>query len=193
MWARGYEHDVLMKISNWVHIEPQLLQTQGRATEHKFTSEDEEEGDPEATPPGPIEEIQPICSGVDEDDCLEFPMHWHSKNPSWTVRKSATQPSVRAMQVFLLKSVRWPGAVCYAAVHSKKPGSQFCNFYIGDGMKSDSVSTFSPPTPTVMKPVPVKKAILQTDFTADDEAEFSPPPPPPVQEKTEEEEEEEDE
>eukprot|EP01060_Flectonema_neradi_P011081 TRINITY_DN18142_c0_g1_i1.p1 TRINITY_DN18142_c0_g1~~TRINITY_DN18142_c0_g1_i1.p1 ORF type:complete len:562 (+),score=151.02 TRINITY_DN18142_c0_g1_i1:180-1688(+) len=192
-WARGYEHDALMNISNWVHIEPEILKSQGRTTEHKFTSEDEEEAEADTPPPGPIEEIHSICSGADEDDSLNFPMHWHSKNCSWTVRKAATQPSVKAMQVYLLKSLRWPGAVCYASVHSTKPGSQFCNVYIGDGLKSDAVSTFSPPTPNVERSQPIKKAILQTDFTADDEAEFSPPPPPPVVDKQEEEEEEEDE
>eukprot|EP01059_Diplonema_ambulator_P019957 TRINITY_DN3363_c0_g2_i2.p1 TRINITY_DN3363_c0_g2~~TRINITY_DN3363_c0_g2_i2.p1 ORF type:complete len:580 (+),score=197.59 TRINITY_DN3363_c0_g2_i2:265-2004(+) len=195
MWGRGYPNDALLVPKNWIHIEPALLQTQGRTCEHKFPPPEgeEEEEEVEGAAKLPIELINPMCSDLSLDDKISYTYHTTKEHAPWSVRKAASQPSQVATQSFLIRSLRWPGACCYAQINQNVPGAQFCNTYIGNGLKAAGTATFAPPTPNVVSVPPPKEPLLQTDYTPDDELEFAPPPPPPTAAKPEEEEEEEEE
>ena len=177
-----------------MHTEAPLLQAQGRTTEHKFAREDGEEEEEEegAAPKPPLELISPLCTGIEKDDCLECPQHSTPLQGSWSVRKAYSQPSLSATKSVLVRSLRWPGSYCYAQCLANKPGASFSNTYIGYGVKAGVTHAFSPPTPQVstsdVQGSPA--ALLQTDYTPDDELQFSPPPPPPAVNAPEEEEEE---
>eukprot|EP01064_Diplonema_japonicum_P036727 TRINITY_DN835_c0_g1_i1.p1 TRINITY_DN835_c0_g1~~TRINITY_DN835_c0_g1_i1.p1 ORF type:complete len:556 (+),score=161.56 TRINITY_DN835_c0_g1_i1:51-1718(+) len=194
-WGKGYPNDALLGMQNWVHLEPTLLQTQGRTCEHIFPNEEgEEEGEEgEGAEKPPIELINPMCSDLSLDDKVVYVHHTTPEHAAWSVRKANSQPSTLATQSFLVRSLRWPGASCFAQINQDTPGAQFCNTYIGNGLKAASTTTFTPPTPVVVVAASRKEPLLQTDFTPDDELEFAPPPPPPAAIKPEEEEEEEEE
>ncbi|KAJ9471854.1 Flagellar radial spoke protein 4 [Diplonema papillatum] len=180
VFGKGYENEALLDGKNWVHVEPSLLQTQGRTTEHKFEKEDgEDEGEEDAGPQPPLELVSPLLSQVCKDATLAFEAHRTRENASWIFRKAFAQTSSAAKQTYLVKSLRWPGACCFAQVQAGTPGASYCNAYFGNGLKAPATFAFSPPMPEARPDVPFKTPLLQTDYTPDDELEFVPPPPAP--------------
>eukprot|EP01062_Namystynia_karyoxenos_P062434 TRINITY_DN55315_c0_g1_i1.p1 TRINITY_DN55315_c0_g1~~TRINITY_DN55315_c0_g1_i1.p1 ORF type:complete len:622 (+),score=266.10 TRINITY_DN55315_c0_g1_i1:98-1867(+) len=185
LWGEGFRHDKLMEVDNWIHIEPALLRSQGRSTEFKPEPDEEEaadEGAEEEEPPPEIKEpINPLCSALSRDDPIVFSMHSKQRCPPWAVRRAHCQPTEAAVRTYLVRSLRWPGACCYASVRDRVPGSQFCNIYIGNGLKGGDPEIYSPDVPgTMATEFSTKGLTLQTDATPDDEAEFQPPPEPPA-------------
>eukprot|EP01063_Lacrimia_lanifica_P005814 TRINITY_DN1350_c0_g1_i1.p1 TRINITY_DN1350_c0_g1~~TRINITY_DN1350_c0_g1_i1.p1 ORF type:complete len:554 (+),score=249.82 TRINITY_DN1350_c0_g1_i1:75-1736(+) len=183
MWGKGYMHATLMELDNWMHVEPALLQTQGRTTEYKFPKEDDEEAEAAEEEEGakpPIEMVAPLCTEVGRDDDLQFTHHATKNNPAWAVRKAACVPSGAAQQVYMIRSLRWPGYCSSAVVQDNKPGAQVAHTYIGYGLKSGVAEAFAPPAPEVNTETTITKTVLQVDYTPDDELEFAPPPPPPA-------------
>eukprot|EP00756_Hemistasia_phaeocysticola_P027629 Hpha_TRINITY_DN16127_c2_g4::TRINITY_DN16127_c2_g4_i1::g.5249::m.5249/K19756/RSPH4A; radial spoke head protein 4A len=185
MWGSGYQHDKLMETENWIHMEPPILQTQGRATEFKPEGEDEDappEGDEEEEPAPELKEpINPLCSQLSRDDPLHFGTHSKPKCQSWAIRKAHAQPTEMAKRTYLAQSLRWPGATCYATVEDNKAGASTANLYIGDGLKGGAEAVYSPEVPGAMSTeFPTTGLTLQTDATPDDEAEFQPPPEVPA-------------
>lgn len=57
--------------------------------------------------------------------------------PAWVAR--TTNSSVAASKVAIVRSVRWPGAVAYAA----KGGAEYACVYVGNGLRMVEESTFS--------------------------------------------------
>eukprot|EP01065_Artemidia_motanka_P021293 TRINITY_DN2546_c1_g2_i1.p1 TRINITY_DN2546_c1_g2~~TRINITY_DN2546_c1_g2_i1.p1 ORF type:complete len:590 (+),score=234.04 TRINITY_DN2546_c1_g2_i1:130-1899(+) len=185
LWGDGYRHDKLMLTSNWVHIEAPLLKSQGRTTEYKPEPDEEEaadDGSDQAEPAPEVKEpINPLCSSLAQDDPMVFKTHSMTKSSPWAIRKGYTQPTEAASRVYLVESLRWPGACCYAVVRDRVAGAQSVNMYVGDGMKSGEASIYSPEVPGMMTTeFPTTGLTLQTDATPDDEAEFQPPPEPPA-------------
>lgn len=184
MWGEGYLHDKLMEIENWVHTEPPILRSQGRATEFKPEEAEEEGGggdeEPEEPPPEKKEPVNPMLSMLARDASLTFPSHSKSKCPPWVVRKAYAQPTDLATRTYLVKSLRWPGACCYASVRNNRPGAECVNVYIGDGLKGGEVSIYAPPVPGMgATEFPTPGDVLQVDCTPDDEAVYQPPPDAP--------------
>jgi hypothetical protein len=174
-WFYGYKDDALMEPSCWQHLTPQLLQTQGRATEFK----PEVEGDPEEGEPQPIEYINPMLSEVSYDKEVRLKCHSIVSLPAWNVRKAHHTPS-DITRTYLAKSVAWPGAMCVARVEDNVSGATSQNLYIGRGTKSRVGLVYAPGGPGVMlEEFPVTQNRLQVDCSRDDELEFLPPPPPP--------------
>jgi len=200
VWTQGYKDDALMKLDNWVHLQPPLLQSQGRASLFKPEEEeaegDGEEEEGEKPPPPPPEQINPRLSDLGHDSKLRFKCHSKSAHPVWAVKK-AFHVSSSSTRVYAVSSLLWPGSHTYARCEDNKIGAQYANMYMGYGQKRDKAAqTFAPqmPTPPMQEYAMASEGILQVDATPDDEFEFAKPvvAPPPQEEAEEENEEEED-
>lgn len=200
VWTEGYKDDALMKLENWVHLQPPILQSQGRASLFKPEEEEAEgeEGEDEENkpPPPPPEQINPRLSDLAHDAKMRFKGHSKSSYPCWSVKKAFHIPS-SSMRVYLVSSLLWPGAHTYAKCVDNVVGANYANLYIGYGVKRDKAArTFAPQMPTapMMEYQMPAEGILQMDATPDDEHEFAKPVvAPPPEEANEDEEGEEDE
>lgn len=172
-----------MEIQNWVHVEPPVLHSQGRATEapkpdpaDDEPAEDEPADDDGEPAPEKKDPINPQFTQLSRDKQLVFSSHSKKECPPWVVRKAYCQPTEAAVRTYLAKSLRWPGACCYANVRNLKPGAEVVNMYIGDGLKGGETAIYAPQVPgTMATEFPTKCDQLQTDCTPDDEAEFQKP------------------
>ena len=206
-WGRGYPHDALLQPANWVHVEPELLRTQGRATEHKFPPPEDEDDDAaaaadeeDASSRRPIELVSPVGTEVALDERLCCEQHADPMKPAWALKRGRAQPCTSATQSYLVRSLRWPGAFCFAQCLAGRAGATHANTYVGFGVKAGATTaSFSPPVPSVDEAAGAAEATsppLQVDCTPDDELELAPPPPPPpppaVQDGEEDEENDED-
>jgi radial spoke head protein 4A len=179
-WFEGFKKDELLEPRLWVHMAPQLLQ-QGRST--VFKPEDDgagdEEGEDEA-PPAPVEYINPFLADCAHDVAMDFTTYSTSAVVPWAVRKAyATEGALTKR--FLIRSLRWPGAMCVAETTDEQPGATYQNLYVGRGIKAAAgghgYCPPLPPMPCVEFPMAMLK--LNNDCTRDDELEFEPEPPKP--------------
>jgi radial spoke head protein 4A len=156
----------MSSLKNWIHIEPYILHSQGRATLYKPQEEEEEQQDDEEeeeqnTPKKePVERIPPLLTSVDLDD---FKTGSYEQR-SWVLREHFTllqDHSPMSSHVISLRSLRWPGAYTVA---EKVPetGVKYCSIYIGDGLKAFSGDNFATYTPTYVNPI-------QTEYSIDPE------------------------
>jgi len=180
-WFYGFKNDELLEPRLWVHMAPQLLE-QGRATAFKPEEEAPADEEPEdEAPPAPIEYVNPFLSDVAHDAPLKFDSYSSPLVVPWAVRKAYASEGSRSRK-FLLRSLRWPGAMCVAETTDDQPGAQYQNLYVGRGIKvSDTQSGYCPPLPPMPSvEFPVAMLKLSNDCTRDDELEFEPAPPKPV-------------
>ncbi|CUG88655.1 flagellar radial spoke protein, putative [Bodo saltans] len=191
-WFYGYKADELLEGKSWVHIGHSLL-AEGRCS--KFKPEDEEpqeDEEEEGAVPDNTELIHPFLCEVSNDAALAFEGHSRASFPAWTFRKAYRNES-STTRTYLARSTLWPGALAYAVAEDEKPGAQFQNLYIGNGLKSLKGDVFAPRLPPrTLQEFPSNGIKLMKDCTYDDELEFAPLPPPPVV-KGDDEEEQEDE
>jgi|Transcript_44378 radial spoke head protein 4A len=190
-WTEGYMDDALMKLENWVHIQPALTQSQGRASLFKPEEEEEEAGEEEEEvekpPPPPPEQINPRLSDLAHDAKLRFACHSRNIFSSWSVRKAFHIPS-STNRIYRASSLLWPGAHTFASCVDGKVGAVYANIYIGHAVKRDKrAKTFAPQLPTnpMAEFAMQQDGILQVDATPDDELEFSKPVVPPPAEAAE--------
>jgi radial spoke head protein 4/6 len=191
-WFAGFSNDELLDPKFWVHIRSTIL-PDGRTT--TFNPEDvvdsaanaplddgEEEPEDEDAPAAPTTFINPFLSDLSHDSAVAVEMNSLVQLPAWTVRKAPASTS-SDHQRFLLRSVRWPGAVTFAETEEGKPGcTSFQTCYFGRGVKAlvGGATAVAPPLPPLMmSEFPAGHLKLQRDCTRDDEAEYEPMPEGP--------------
>lgn len=149
---------VLEDPAEWVHhpMYPSILSGMGRCKEPEGEPLDDE--DAEAKRLAAIEQgIVPLKTSA--ADCK-----LGKDMPAWSARKCS--PVLRDHSVSMIRSNRWPGAMCVAQ------GAQFANIYVGDGHKY-SLGGFQPFAPPMLyAECPDEDAKEQAD-------ESVPLPPPP--------------
>ena len=205
-WFNGFVNDELLDPKFWVHIRSTIL-PDGRTT--TFSAEDvpdpnanlpvdegdEEPEDDEELPQAPATYINPFLSDLSHDSTVVVDMNSMTQLPAWAVRKAPTSTSSEN-QRFILRSMRWPGAVTFAETEDGKPGvTTFQSCYFGRGVKAvvGGATNVVPPLPPKMMtefPVDSSRVRLQRDCTRDDEAEYDPMPEGPKQAEEDEENEE---
>lgn len=152
-------------LKNWIHVEPYILHSQGRATLYKPQEEEEEqeqqeeEEEEEQSSPKKelVERIPPLLTSVDLDD---FKTRSYEQR-SWVLREHFTllqDHSPISSHFISLRSLRWSGAYTVA---EKVPesGVKYCNVYIGDGLKAFSGDKFATYTPTFVNPIQTENSI----------------------------------
>jgi radial spoke head protein 4A len=177
-WFFGYKHDELMEPKSWVHCVPQML-AEGRVTKYKPEDDDanpDEEEDTNA--PVQNEWVHPFLADVAHDKPLSFVSHSRSSFPAWALRKAYHNES-SVNRLYLARSLRWPGAFCYAECEDDKPGANFQNMYVGNGLPNREGVVFVPAHPPLACCEFPAKVHLQKDCTRDDELEFEPLPVAP--------------
>lgn len=146
----------LNRLSNWVHITPTLLHSQGRCTLYRPEGEEEEEEDDEdesslakkKRKPEP-EMILPLLTPISLEEPMT-PRFEHSRSrshikslQSWIMSSIILEDREFTDQMLaMVRSTRWPGAYCVARIDSQQE-MQFVNVYIGFGHKA-SIDGFSP-------------------------------------------------
>lgn len=179
-WFYGYKGDELLEGKSWVHVAHTLL-TEGRCSKYKPEEEEaQDEDEEEGAAPDNTELIHPFLCEVSHDVPLAFEGHSRASFPAWTFRKAYRNES-QTTRTYLARSILWPGAATYAVAEDDKPGAQFQNVYIGDGLKSLKGQVFAPKLPPrTLCEFPTGSLKLMKDCTYDDELEFAPLPPPPA-------------
>jgi len=176
VWFLGFKHDELLECKYWVHSVPQMLQ-EGRVT--KFKSEDEDaspDEEEDTNAPTMNEWINPFLADLGHDATLALPGHSKAEFPAWALRKAYHNAS-NCERVYLARSLRWPGAYCYAVCEDDKSGATYQNLYVGNGIPNRLGQVFVPTMPSLPgAEFPVPKVQLQKDCTRDDELEFEPAP-----------------
>lgn len=196
-WYHGYPDDCLLQAANWVHAEYPLLHTQGRCVLWRPEDDpDEDEGEDGEAEKKPAEMIHPLLTPVTHDAKLPMPHHTRGRLTPWSVRKCFYSAGATS-NVYLIASLRWPGAYTLAITEPGQPGAKTLHVYIGDGVKSKGAST-SNHTPIVPQynpeadqSGPGRDAPLMLESAPADVRHFSKPPLPPKADGDEEEEEEE--
>ena len=201
-WFGGFANDELRDPKFWVHTRATLL-PDGRSTTYQPEDvadngagadggdDDEAEDEP---PAAPTTYINPFLSDLSHDAPVVVDMNSARALPAWTVRKAPACTSSQH-QRYLLRSVRWPGAVCFAETEAGKPGAAYQSCYFGRGVKAvtGGASAVAPCLPPLMATeFPASHLKLQRDCTRDDEVEYDPMPDAPKAAEDEEEQEEQD-
>jgi radial spoke head protein 4A len=181
-WFDGFKNDELLEPRRWTHMAPQLLRN-GRATTFQREDEDapaEDEPEDEA-PPAPVEYVNPFLGDVAHDSALSFATYSSASLVPWGVRKAYATEGARTRR-FLIRSLRWPGAMCVAETNDGQPGARYQNLYVGRGVKApEGGHGYHPPLPPLpMTEFPTTMLRLNNDCTRDDELEFEPEPPKEV-------------
>eukprot|EP00672_Neobodo_designis_P018527 CAMPEP_0174839140 /NCGR_PEP_ID=MMETSP1114-20130205/7856_1 /TAXON_ID=312471 /ORGANISM="Neobodo designis, Strain CCAP 1951/1" /LENGTH=549 /DNA_ID=CAMNT_0016073261 /DNA_START=54 /DNA_END=1703 /DNA_ORIENTATION=+ len=188
-WFDGFKNDELLDTRQWVHMAPQLLRD-GRATVFKPEEDAPADDEPEDEPPAaPVEYVNPFLGDVDHDAPLSFASYSAQSLTPWATRKAFATEGARTKR-FLIRSLRWPGAMCVAETTDDQPGATYQNVYVGRGVKAPSSGHgFCPPLPPApCAEFPTQMLKLNNDCTRDDELEFEPEPPKPAVEAGEDEE-----
>lgn len=127
----------LLDLSNWVHVRPTILQSQGRCTYFDPNAKPEDEDDSNLSdeekakrPKKNIEMIWPILAPLN----VERPVQKEfSEFGNWVAR--ICQPSVSS-NIVVLRSLTWPGAFSVGKMNQTRQTIDFSNVYLGNGQKS---------------------------------------------------------
>lgn len=136
----------LTSLSSWVHIVPSILQEQNRSQLYRPSAngeeEEEEEEDEDAPkkPKEPVEQILPLLAPLDKESKISSS---NTNLPSWKIQRSSEDNTL-----YLVSSLRWPGAHSIAKFDQENNTVNFFNIYLGDGLKFTSKFT-----PTFVAPV----------------------------------------
>eukprot|EP01013_Petalomonas_cantuscygni_P031037 TRINITY_DN57165_c0_g1_i1.p1 TRINITY_DN57165_c0_g1~~TRINITY_DN57165_c0_g1_i1.p1 ORF type:complete len:555 (+),score=85.55 TRINITY_DN57165_c0_g1_i1:109-1773(+) len=176
-WASGYDGDVLMSPSMWVHGSAPLGHAIARCTYPRADNDDEAARLP------PPEVIPPVLQPLSDDGAVAF-------GTAWSVRRAFHLPSSRSA-TYVLRSLRWPGAYTVAVCHPRQlHGAMTTSVYIGDGRKTQppgSVLVPEPPVP-LSDPNSALRWVTQHDITQRDRDAYRRPATPPPEVDPEEEE-----
>lgn len=133
----------ITNLNNWVHIQPAILQSQGRVTLYKpppKEGEEAAEGGEGAEKKAPsVEQVLPLLASLSLEQPMLVNTHL-AEMPAWAIHKC--QKTLSA-PIVVLRSLRWPGAytLCKFAKGDKLP--KFTSIYIGHGHKY-SAQPFTP-------------------------------------------------
>ncbi|CCW67433.1 unnamed protein product [Phytomonas sp. Hart1] len=178
-WYEGFKHGELLQGKHWVHIAPTLLRC-GRATLPPPPPHDPEDDLGDAVEPAAaaeVETIRPFLSDLSKDDAMTLPGHSRPQLASWTFSQGYHNESDDT-KLYLARSMRWPGAVCYA-ITTGKPGAVYQSLYVGNGLKDSQGVDYAPQLPPRrMAEFPEDGLVLQRDCTPQEEQEYAPPPVP---------------
>ncbi|CCW59587.1 unnamed protein product [Phytomonas sp. EM1] len=175
-WYEGFRYGELLQGKHWVHIAPTLLKC-GRATIPPQQSHEAEDnfGDAVEASHQEVESIRPFLSDLSKDEPMTLPGHSRSQLASWTFSQGYHNESDDT-KLYLARSMRWPGAVCYAMT-TGKPGAVYQSLYVGNGLKDLQAVDYAPKLPPRrMVEFPEEGLVLQRDCTPQEEQEYTPLP-----------------